>query len=528
MHNVYFVEDEYMVRENVKNSDIWYNGNFHLIGESGNGEDAWEFIRKCGNDIDIVVTDIQMPFMDGLELCEKIFGSFKHIKVVIISGYSEFEYAKRAMSMGVTEYLVKPLGAADLLETLERVAGEIDANKLNNARLQVLQSDSLHYFNTQRQKFLSDLAHGLMVNEDVFAGSQKYEIDLRADGYQCIVAEFRNETDVNYYSLLNLNEHISALLKNYENILFFFSDSKTLNMIVKNAGSAFCQQICTEIVKSVSKSDSEFFCVCSIGSFQKDISDLPRSLSEAQFVISLKANSTEHSISCIDDVNEALLNQNFIINSERNSLLSILKFGTMEELNSYLEKLTLKLESQEFININFVYSGIQITSLAKEFVEEIGGNFNEVVNTDHLFGFSSALGNDSVDQFINMVRLIFADVFHFREQQKNNRYGNIISVAKEYIENNCDTANLSLLDVAAHVNISPAYFSQLFHQETGESFIDFLTGSRMRKARSLLSNTGMRTSEVALVCGYNDPNYFGKVFKKLFGVSPREYRTEAH
>jgi len=527
-YNVYFVEDEYMVRENVKNSAMWHNDKFHLFGESGNGEDAWEFIEEAGNQIDIVVTDIQMPFMDGLELCKRILNNFKHIKVVIISGYSEFEYAKKAMSMGVTEYLVKPLSAADLSDTLERVASEIDINKIQNARLQLLQSDSQHYLNTQRQKFLSDLSHGLMVNEDIFLTSQKYGIDLNADCYQCVVIEFRNESDVNYISLLNLNEHISLLLKKYDNILYFFSDSKTLNMIIKNGTSSFCQQICNEIITSAIFSDAEFFCVCSIGSAQIEISDLPQSLSEAQFAISLKANTFDHSISCIEDVNEALLNQNFIINSERNSLLSILKFGTIEELNSYLERLSTKLEAQRLNNINFVYSGIQIISLAKEFVEEIGGNFCQIVKNDHSFGFSSFLGNDAVDVFVKTVRTIFIDVFDFREQQKNNKYGNIIAVAKEYIENNCHSPSLSLTDVASHVNISPAYFSQLFHQETGENFIDFLTNARMRKARSLLNNTAMRSSEVALACGYNDPNYFSKVFKKLFGVSPREYRTEVH
>ncbi|HVI40037.1 MAG TPA: helix-turn-helix domain-containing protein [Anaerovoracaceae bacterium] len=527
-YHVFFVEDEYMVRENVKNSTIWHNDKFHLAGESGNGEDAWEFIDKSGNEIDIVVTDIQMPFMDGLELCERIFNKYKHIKVVIISGYSEFEYAKKAMSMGVTEYLVKPLSAADLLETLERVACEIDVSKMQNARLQLLQSDSQHYLNTQRQKFLSDLSHGLMVNEDIFLSSPNYGIDLCADSYQCVVIEFHSESDVNYISLLNLNEHLSLLLKKYENILYFFSDSKTLNMIIKNGTNIFCQQICNEIIKSAIISNSEFFCICSIGSVQKEVSDLPQSLSEAQFVISLKANSFDHSISCIDDVNEALLNQNFIINSERNSLISILKFGTMEELNSYLERLSNKLEAQKLNNINFVYSGIQIISLAKEFVEEIGGNFSDVVKNDHLFGFSSFLGSDAVDLFIKTVRIIFIDVFDFREQQKNNKYGNIIAVAKEYIENNCHSPNLSLTDVANHVNISPAYFSQLFHQETGESFIDFLTNARMKRARNLLNNTAMRSSEIALACGYNDPNYFSKVFRKLFGVSPREYKIRSH
>ncbi len=525
-YHVYFVEDEYMVRENVKNSNIWRNGKFHLFGEAGNGEDAWEFIEASGNEIDIVVTDIQMPFIDGLELCEKILSKFKHIKVVIISGYSEFEYAKKAMSMGVTEYLVKPLSASDLLETLERVANEIDANKLHHAKIQNLQSDSRHYFNTQRQKFLSDLSHGLMVQEDIFLSSQKFGIDLTANCYQCVVIEFHSESEINYINLLNLNEHISLLLKNYQSVLYFFSDSKTLNLIIKNDTSSFCHKLCNEIIESVNASNTEFFCVCSIGSEQNEISDLPQSLSEAQFVLSLKANSIGHSISCIEDVNETLLNQNFIINSERNSLLSLLKFGTIEELNSYLEKLSAKLKTQKQNNVNFIYSGIQIISLVKEFLGEMDANLSDVVENDHLFYCSSFLGSDAVDQFIETIRSIFLDIFDFREQKKNNKYGNIIAAAKEYIEKSCHSPNLSLVDVAAYVNISPAYFSQLFHQETGESFIDFLTNTRMKKARYLLNNTATRSSEIALACGYNDPNYFSKVFKKLFGVSPREYRID--
>ncbi len=524
-YHVFFAEDEYMVRENVKSSSIWSNGLFCLSGEAGNGEDAWEYLEQNGCKIDIVVTDIQMPFMDGLELCSRVLNKFSHIKVIIISGFSEFEYAKKAMSMGVTEYLVKPLSAADLLETLERVAGEIEARKLQNARVEMLQSDSMHYLNVQRQKFLSDLAHGLILHEDILQSSKAYKIDLQADSYQCTVIEFRCETDVSYISLLNLNEHISLLLKNYSGVLYFFSDSKTLNLIVKNGTTAFCQQLCSDIIHQVNASDTEFYCVCSIGSMHRDISNLPQSLSEAQFVLSLKINSTEHSVSCADDINETLLNQNFIINAERNSLMSLLKFGTPAELDTYLERLALKLENQNLNHINFVYSGIQIISLAREFIEEIGGCFDEAVKDSHFFCCSSFLGSDAVEHFIETVRSIFTDLFEFRECKMNNKYGNIISVAKEYIENNCASPNLSLMDAAAHVNISPAYFSQLFHQETGESFIDFLTSARMKKARYLLNSTASRSSEIAIACGYNDPNYFSKVFKKLFGVSPREYRT---
>ena len=157
-YNVYLVEDEYMLREYVKSNAIWKDGPYTLCGDASNGEDAWEDIQATN--VDILVTDIKMPFMDGLELSRLVRANRPEIKIIILSGYDDFAYAKQALSLGATEYLLKPLKPDDLRKTLDRAARMIDEERRQQQSISELQKMADESLELNRHRFLSQLCSG--------------------------------------------------------------------------------------------------------------------------------------------------------------------------------------------------------------------------------------------------------------------------------------------------------------------------------------------------------------------------------
>lgn len=169
---------------------------------------------------------------------------------------------------------------------------------------------------------------------------------------------------------------------------------------------------------------------------------------------------------------------------------------------------------------------MDIVLAASKYIEEIGGDIEKVIpeinHTGNLIGTIASL-----EEFKKYAGKIIEEVIDYRDSKVENKYANIIRRAKEYIDGNYSCPDTSLNSVAAHVNISPSHFSTIFSQYTGETFIEYLTKTRIRIAMELLKTTQKRSSEIAYEVGYNDPHYFSYLFKKTMGCSPRDFRYEA-
>lgn len=186
-YNVYLVEDEYMLREYVKASTIWKNGPYVLCGDASNGEDAWEDIQALS--VDILLTDIKMPFMDGLELSRLIRKNRPEIRVIILSGYDDFSYAKQALALGVTDYLLKPLKPEDLLNTLQRTAQMIDAERRQIQSMRTLQEIANESLELNCHKFFAQLCRGFLSEQRISSELQRLHLRMDAACYSgCILA----------------------------------------------------------------------------------------------------------------------------------------------------------------------------------------------------------------------------------------------------------------------------------------------------------------------------------------------------
>ena len=185
MIKVFLVEDEIVMRNGIKNNIPWEKEGLEFAGEASDGELAYPLIRKVQPDI--LITDIRMPFMDGLELSELVKKEFPRIKIIILSGYNEFDYAKQAIHIGVTDYLLKPITAAKLLEAVKKVADVIekereDARLMDKYRLEMAENTVL-----ERQRLLRDLVTGRVNFKEALERGEQVGMDLSASFYQLML-----------------------------------------------------------------------------------------------------------------------------------------------------------------------------------------------------------------------------------------------------------------------------------------------------------------------------------------------------
>lgn len=413
MYKVFLVEDEILVRERVRDNIDWGNNGFVFAGEASNGEMALPLIKEIKPDI--LITDIKMQFMDGLELSRIVKKTMSWIKIIILSGYDEFIYAKEAIAINVNEYLLKPVSAADLVKSLSNISTQIDQDKMEGKNYSVIEEKLKNSRQILWERYLSDLATGIIPTNEVVKKADYFGVDIISK-YYCALIILLDSTPLGlnqtaYTEYLKAEAIINEKLKGSRDIIKY-------NVNIKKAILIF---------KHDDKEELEMNC--------------------KMFAQGLK-HEIEKSTLC-------------------NSLMTI--GGIRETVQGIAESIR---DAETTMNLNNIFDKNTIVTI-------------------------------------------------------EGKYGHIVHKAKKYIYDNYFESEISLNSVADYVNLSPNHLSMVFSQETGLTFIEYLTKVRMTKAKKMLLLTNMRTSEIAFKVGYNDPHYFSNVFKKAVGCAPKNFRENS-
>lgn len=365
MIKVFLVEDENIIRQGIKNNIEWEANGFELVGEAGDGEYAYPMILK--SQPDILLTDIKMPFMDGLELSRLVKKALPKTKIIVFSGYNEFDYAKEAIKIGISDYLLKPVTSVSLIEALKKVSDKIQEEQENSRLLKRYFIDYEKYMDFPDKTDYSGVDRKLIRN---FLKTGNAE--------EC--GRFIDE----YFEAVGKGNYMSLLLRQYMTMDIFY-----------------CVQ---EFIRSLNISEEETF--------------------------------------------------------------------------------------SELMELKRVTKAIENAERTMDYLKE-------------LFTFALTL----------------------RDKTSGNRYALLVQEAKDYIAENYGNSEFSLNMIAGYIGMSPSYFSSIFKQGTGQSFIEYLTKARIDRACELLKCTTLRTSEIGEQVGYNDPHYFSTAFKKIMGQSPKEFKN---
>ena len=534
---VFLVEDEMVIRRGIKNSIDWEKEGYIFCGEASDGELAYPMIIK--EKPDILITDIRMPFMDGLELCKLVKKELPNIKILILSGYDEFDYAKEAIRLGVTEYLLKPISSGKLLEALNGVSESIRREKEDKDRGRKYMEEMRENTEHEKQKFFEQMIAGNLSMADALETGKKYEMNLSAGMYNLLLFRFTLGKE-NRKSRELLGEAEYAIEKLTERLEYVFEFQRGVE------GWAFLlmadnEEQMSERVKELSKDLEEimknYSTIAYFGGIGQPVArlrELEESFREAERALAARFTMELNRIISVEDIRMAQ-------NVDTLDDIEITSFGEIEKTRTMLEKFLnngAEDEIDEFVDVyinelpeenlksvlmrQYIIMDAYIVMMS--FCEKIEGIEGEMqAQSEELKNSMKTI--QTLEEIKNYIRMLLKKIIGVRDTISGRRYSDIIEIAKDQIRKTYMSDEISLNTIAAEVGMSPSYFSSIFSKEMGKTFVEYLTEIRMDRAKELLMCSSMKTLEIGYEVGYKDPHYFSYIFKKTQNCTPKEFRA---
>lgn len=530
MLKVFLVEDEFVMREGIKNNIDWNLHGYEFCGEASDGELAFPMIQKLNPDI--VITDIKMPFMDGLELSRLIKKELPFTEIIILSGYEEFEYAKEAIKIGVSQYLTKPINGEELLREVDLLAEKISEKRKEREIREKYVREMEENFLGERKNLFQYLVTGSKSMSELLEISDKLNIDLSAIWYRVALVKIQSMNharDEYSNSLVQIEQKLKAIDAD-RGLLVFDRNLEGQALIFKADSREELDKIQNDYLGKMRDLLGDYTQIryfVGIGMPVNRLSELPSSFEQASHAFAHRYLVKE---SCIWNYEEMEQNvyhdEEFNISNvnpkqlDRSKLREFLKFGDKEEVIYFVEEYFKDLGPNAMKSNMFrQYIILDAYFCVVDFLDSLQLQKDELEPLDITSGILQ-----SEETAIKYVIRIIEKALELREKTASNRYGGIVDEVKKYIDKNYADEDLSLNVLASHVNFSPNHLSMVFSQQTGKTFIKYLTDFRMSKAKELLRCTGKRSSEISLEVGYKDPHYFSYLFKKTQGMTPTQYR----
>ena len=526
---VLIADDEPKVCKLIQHLVDWDEFGMEIVGVVNDGKTALDLV--CSKQPDIVITDIRMPNYDGLELIRRSKELFPAISFIVISGYSQFEYAQKAIKYGVKDYLLKPLKKRELENTLHGIKEQYEssmADEKEREKIRVLADAS-------RKQAKENLLVLLLTNKNAI-------LALKDTNLEEINQQHGTAFVDGFFNVVRLHPFFGGSGISDEIISFF---QKKLNQLAKERLSCCCQEvICTVYEEEV---------VCMINFITEDCAEIERQLKhiridmsnlsdmieEVQLIAGIGRSAEDISQigRCIEESDEALLNRMGENSSycmwyqEQEQSLEVSDLIDIQKRSDILacqERLDVEGVEKQILSIEkrlkpyrkdgkFIYSCycelIQILQFGMK-------SFGVAVFPDYILQFKKRKTYEEVFEWITAV---IKSEYELYIENKKDAVSRPIRDAKQYIYDHF-SMNITLECVSEQIGFNPAYFSTLFKKETGKNFLEYVTELRMQKAKNYLMQTDYDIAEIASSVGYGDLKYFSKLFKKNTGLSPSEFR----
>lgn len=527
--NVFIVDDEIVIRESLRACSLWDGQGFTLVGEASDGELALSMIQDVKPDI--LITDIRMPFMDGLELSRQVKAFIPWIHIVILSGYDDFSYARQAIALGVTDYLLKPVDEVELLPTLRKIKEQIERERRVEQSMTTLKEQERQSLPLRREKLLQALLEG----SDPSAAARAQEearalrMDLSARFYLAVLI-------MPQYTENRLNEHAQAVAVLRKNaaasggtVMLAELSGWPVALVLGDRqedlderGYGFAQTAQFELMHIC-----RLKALICIGSAAEGLGKVGESLQVAWRIAHSLAGGYRAAVArgCIVGVNDTLPEQpihltDFSADTSFDEQLGYVALGDVKALlDSHLRAMG-PTALQSRVMGNYVY--MQLLMAVTRLIQSRGGDVKAVLPA-HLTE-EQALASLTEEELYQRLLELLTEAVAYRDRQSDTHYSTATRKAIRYILANYMNLGINMREVARHVALSASHFCTVFAQDAGMTFTEYLTHVRMENAKNLLTTTDMLSQDIAASIGYNDRHYFSYLFKKNTGYTPLEYR----
>ena len=542
MLKIFLAEDEVVVRETIKRMIPWEELGFELVGEAADGEMALPLLLR--QQPDLLITDIKMPFMDGLTLARLAKKEIPGLKVVILSGYDDFNYAKQAIGIGVEDYLLKPITKNALIERLSEIRSRYEHEKTQKEYYEKFQREMQAYEKNSSRDFFEALVGGSMDMMEVYKRAEKLGLDIVAEAYNVLIFTMNCDEDFSgqrdEYSSWEAEslELLENFFAGHSSAMLFRSNIFSYGVLLKGQRETIEEntRACVdEIRKILSRQDGRREWFLAVGQSVERLSQIQKSYHTASRAFSQRylydenilyydeMETMEHPGGQEETEDNAYL-QKVDVNALNPAILQkFLSNGLQEETENFVKDYFYAIGQEPMESLvfrNYVILNVRFSVIS--FIKGLGCDTNEMESADTEEVLAESGKN--MESAIAYAKKMISQAIEIRDQNSGNKNRSILKTAVDFIDSHYMDEEISLNTVANVANVSSNHFSALFSQNMGQTFIEYLTSLRMNKAKELLRCTGMRSSEIAGEIGYKDAHYFSYLFKKTQGMTPSDYR----
>ncbi len=516
MYKLIFVDDEAIVRDGISSCIPWGQNSFDLVGLFEHGLQALDYMKE--HPVDVVISDINMPRMDGLALSRAIEEQYPDVMVLLLTGYDEFEYAQEAVKTKVREFLLKPITADELSHVLSRIEGELDFLKKRKNQHELMEDKLKASFPLLKERFLYRLVSGKLDIQNLTQRKEYFQWCDHGAFYQVSIISIPGDWDE--LDRITLAEYVKTGLEDGEELLSNRGEDLVILLqgdhkeILKHRSRSLAEKT-YKYASMVGREQISTGC----GEIVDNLTLLPGSYRGA-------CNAVDYSrvlgLSQILSIEEVRTRE--IIVPERFSELAAdlsdqLKSGGRSLSSSALENIFIYLENHllSVLEVSFYFNRLHLVLL--NFIQEME-LFSESDDT--------SLYQPGNLESIGQARVFFTRLLDLIEDRigahRNDAVRSRIEKAKQIIDKKKGDSRFSLQEICNDLFLSVSQFSFLFKEGTGKTFIEYLTLCRMEEAKKLLKTTDLKSYEIAEKTGFTDPRYFSIIFKKTIGLTPMEYR----
>lgn len=530
MIKVILVDDAYYFRQAMKKSIDWNGLGFDICGEANNGQYAYEMIKDLKPEIAIV--DINMPIMDGLELAKKLREENIKTKIIIITGYSEFEYAKQAIKLGTFNYILKPVNNDELVKSLLELRESIERESNAVQKINSMKAELRNNIPILKEHFLAELVKGTFGKKeaDVKSKFEYFEILSNSSAYRVVLVGIDNKLDEctdeeerQLWKFVVANICQELMDKSGEGVVFSDADDRVCLISGSNKQNNEFQriQLLCEKIKSSVESYLSFTVTVGVGEVHETSCGIAESYREASYALEHRMVLGKNRVIYSCELGQKSRKEYYIFDM-KDKLLTYMRLGDTGSIERCLKDLFFNYKERRLATDNLHAIYIEAASVCISFIVENGYRFEEVLGENNN-PLAIPLKSKTLDELCDILICIYTKAVQTVNKGKQNASKKLVEESIEYIDKNFFDENLCLEGIANCVYTNPTYLSSIFKRETGKTVLQYITEIRMKKAKELLDSGICLLSNIAEKVGYSDSNYFGKCFKKHFGITLGSY-----
>lgn len=529
LYNVLLVDDEADVLQAMKKKIDWEALGFCLAGTAENGQEALEMAEQLH--IDVVMTDIKMPYMDGLTLCKNLKQSYRNMKVIIYSGFDDFEFAREAVHLEAEEYLLKPISAGDMEAAFSKVRKKLDQEYDEYRNLNRLSEYYRKSLPAMREQLVMGILEGRIAGERARAMMETYEICLDSPFY--VVAALYMDVNLREEQpqpaqlfTLSLKDMVQDYLKNRTRffstafldqviVIFMLDEREEIDQVLYHL-----DQIC-KMGFHVLKSSV----TAAVGQICANTDALHTSYEEAVNAMEYRSILGSGQVLYINDIEPCSEENILVTEHEFQNLVHAVKLGNRDETNAAIAQIMDSIRKEPISPGQYQLLFMELLSELMKIGRAYKLHPNQIFG-EHAGSWQELYRMVTVDELEGWLQEVCTNLRHVLRHERRDSAARLTEQAKAYIEEHYKESDLSADSLCRCLNVSAAYFSTIFKREVGMSFVAYLTKIRLEHALELLRTTEDKTYIIASRVGYMEPNYFSYVFKKQYGISPSKYRAE--